>query len=125
MTFAPLACLSRFRASSIPCGSEIDITIAEALQLPSAALSQHVIILGKTRAGKFSMMRPLVDDLVGAGKPVCVIDPKGDWSSIAGRKFLIGERVTETDVRTFFTLVRFGNASTACSSATASASPAT
>jgi glutathionyl-hydroquinone reductase len=31
-------------------------------------------------------------------------------SRLAGRIFLVGERLTETDVRTFVTLVRFDNA---------------
>ncbi len=58
--------------------------------LPSAALSQHVIILGKTGAGKSSTMRLLVEGLLSDGKPVCIIDPKGDWwglkSSASGKQ---------------------------------------
>lgn len=46
--------------------------------LPDAALAQHVIILGKTGAGKSSTMRLLVENLLDLDKPVCVIDPKGD-----------------------------------------------
>ena len=51
-------------------------------RLPDAALSQHIIILGKTGAGKSSTMRLLVEDLLDLDKPVCVIDPKGDWWGI-------------------------------------------
>jgi len=36
-------------------------------RLPDAALSQHIIILGKTGAGKSSTMRLLVEDLIGSG----------------------------------------------------------
>jgi DNA helicase HerA-like ATPase len=51
-------------------------------RLPDAALSQHVITLGKTGAGKSSTMRLLVEDLLDIDRPVCVIDPKGDWWGI-------------------------------------------
>jgi uncharacterized protein len=58
--------------------------------LPTAALSQHVIILGKTGVGKSSTMRLLVEGLLTDGKPVCIIDPKGDWwglkSSASGKQ---------------------------------------
>jgi hypothetical protein len=61
-----------------------------ALPIPAAALSQHVIILGKTGAGKSSTMRLLVEGLLTDGKPVCIIDPKGDWwglkSSASGKR---------------------------------------
>ncbi len=50
--------------------------------LPDAALRQHVITLGKTGAGKSSTMRLLVEDLLNIERPVCVIDPKGDWWGI-------------------------------------------
>lgn len=50
-----------------------------AFHIPDAALSQHVILLGKTRAGKSSVMRGMVERLLDQGKPVCIIDPKGDW----------------------------------------------
>jgi DNA helicase HerA-like ATPase len=57
---------------------------------PAAALSQHIIILGKTGAGKSSTMRLLVECLLTDGKPVCIIDPKGDWwglkSSASGKQ---------------------------------------
>lgn len=49
------------------------------LPIPKAALSQHVIVLGKTRSGKSSKMRVLVEHLLKENKPVCIIDPKGDW----------------------------------------------
>lgn len=58
--------------------------------IPAGALNQHVIVLGKTRSGKSSKMRLLVEGLLDDGKPVCVIDPKGDWwglkSSADGKK---------------------------------------
>ena len=47
--------------------------------IPSAALNQHVIVLGKTRSGKSSVMRLFVEELLDQQKPVCIIDPKGDW----------------------------------------------
>ncbi len=47
--------------------------------IPEAALQQHVLVLGKTRSGKSSTMRGLVENLLDAGEPVAVVDPKGDW----------------------------------------------
>lgn len=60
------------------------------LPIPEATLDQHIAILGKTRSGKSSAMRILIEHLLDAGKPVCIIDPKGDWwglkSSSDGKK---------------------------------------
>jgi hypothetical protein len=60
-----------------------------AYPIPAGALNQHVIVLGKTRSGKSSKMRLLVEGLLDESKPVCIIDPKGDWwglkSSADGR----------------------------------------
>lgn len=50
--------------------------------LPPAALDQHVIALGKTGSGKSSKLRFLVEQLLDKGKPVTLIDPKGDWWGI-------------------------------------------
>lgn len=49
------------------------------MKLPAAVLEQHLIVLGKTGAGKSSVMRLLVEGLLDQQKPVCIIDPKGDW----------------------------------------------
>ena len=58
--------------------------------LPKAVLAQHTVILGKTRSGKSSTMRGLVEELLDDKKPVCIIDPKGDWwglkSSASGKR---------------------------------------
>jgi hypothetical protein len=48
-------------------------------EIPDAVLTQHIVVLGKTRSGKSSTMRLLVEQLLDADKPVCIIDPKGDW----------------------------------------------
>jgi glutathionyl-hydroquinone reductase len=43
--------------------------------------------------------------------PRCAFLPSGEVERrLAGRTFLIGERLTETDILTFVTLVRFDNA---------------
>jgi len=59
------------------------------MPIPSAALAQHTIALGKTRSGKSSKLRVLVEHLLDEAKPVCIIDPKGDWwglkSSASGK----------------------------------------
>ncbi len=49
------------------------------MNLPPAALEQHIAVLGKTASGKTYRMRGLVEQLLAGGKRVCVIDPKGDW----------------------------------------------
>lgn len=49
------------------------------LPFPASVLAQHIIVLGKTRAGKSSKARLVVEQLLAADEPVCVIDPKGDW----------------------------------------------
>jgi hypothetical protein len=63
---------------------------APTFTIPAGVLAQHVIALGKTGAGKSSAMRVLVERLLDADKPVCIIDPKGDWyglkSSADGKK---------------------------------------
>jgi hypothetical protein len=58
------------------------LDLYEPSRLPRAALKQHVITLGKTGAGKSSTMRLLVENLLSLDRPVCVIDPKGDWWGI-------------------------------------------
>lgn len=52
------------------------------LPIPGEVLAQHVAILGKTRSGKSSAMRLLVEDLLERKQPVCIVDPKGDWYGI-------------------------------------------
>lgn len=47
--------------------------------VPRAILKQHIAVLGKTRSGKSSVMRGLVEGLLDDRKPVCIVDPKGDW----------------------------------------------
>lgn len=57
--------------------------------IPEGTLHQHQIVLGKTRSGKSSVMRGIVERLLDDSKPVCILDPKGDWwglkSSADGR----------------------------------------
>jgi hypothetical protein len=47
--------------------------------IPDAALKQHLIALGKTGAGKSSVLRLLVERMLDDRCPVCILDPKGDW----------------------------------------------
>jgi hypothetical protein len=60
------------------------------LPIPTAVLQQHTIVLGKTRSGKSSKMRLIVESLLDAERPTTIIDPKGDWhglrSSANGKK---------------------------------------
>lgn len=50
--------------------------------IPGGALALHVILLGKTRSGKSSKMRLIVEHCLERGQPVGIIDPKGDWWGI-------------------------------------------
>ncbi len=49
------------------------------LVFPEKILDQHLVVLGKTGAGKSSALRHIVEFLLARKKRVCVIDPKGDW----------------------------------------------
>lgn len=51
--------------------------------LPPSLFHSHGIVLGKTRAGKSSVLRgAFVEPLLNSQKPVTIIDPKGDWWGI-------------------------------------------
>lgn len=52
------------------------------LVFPEAILEQHLVVLGKTGAGKSSALRHIVEHLLRHKKRVCVIDPKGDWNGL-------------------------------------------
>ncbi|QQS08649.1 MAG: DUF87 domain-containing protein [Phycisphaerales bacterium] len=58
--------------------------------LPLEALTQHVAILGRTGSGKTYAAKGLVEELLGEGRRVCVLDPTGAWwglkSNAAGDK---------------------------------------
>jgi hypothetical protein len=49
------------------------------LAVPVKVLDQHLVVLGKTGAGKSSTLRHFVEYLLSHNKRVCIIDPKGDW----------------------------------------------
>jgi hypothetical protein len=49
------------------------------LCFPVEVLNQHLVILGKTGAGKSSALRHVVEHLLAQKKRVCIVDPKGDW----------------------------------------------
>lgn len=57
--------------------------------IPDTVFSQHIAVLGKTGSGKSSVLRLFVEQLLDEAKPVCIIDPKGDWwglkSSASGK----------------------------------------
>lgn len=52
------------------------------LAIPPACLKQHLVVLGKTGAGKSSALRHIVEHLLSKVKRVCIIDPKGDWHGL-------------------------------------------
>jgi hypothetical protein len=49
------------------------------LCIPEKALEQHLVVLGKTGAGKSSALRHIVEHLLARKKRVCILDVKGDW----------------------------------------------
>lgn len=59
--------------------------------IPKKVFDQHSIVLGKTGAGKSSVLRSaFIEPLLDQDEPVCIIDPKGDhWglkSSASGKR---------------------------------------
>lgn len=48
-------------------------------KIPAGILDQHIIAIGKTGSGKSSKLRVLVEGLLEANEPVCILDVKGDW----------------------------------------------
>jgi hypothetical protein len=52
------------------------------LCFPEKILDQHLVVLGKTGAGKSSALRHIVEHLLRHKKRVCIIDPKGDWAGL-------------------------------------------
>ena len=54
----------------------------EKLCVPAKVLDQHLVVLGKTGAGKSSALRHFVEHLLSHNKRVCIVDPKGDWWGI-------------------------------------------
>jgi putative protein kinase ArgK-like GTPase of G3E family len=53
------------------------------LGFPEKILDQHLVVLGKTGAGKSSALRHIVEHLLNEKKRVCIIDPKGMRSGLA------------------------------------------
>lgn len=47
--------------------------------IPSAALNQHVAIIGKTGSGKSYAAKGIVEKLLADGRQVCIVDPTGAW----------------------------------------------
>ena len=53
--------------------------IAPKVELPDAALSQHVAILGKTGSGKTYTAKGVVEQLLHLHRRVVIVDPTGAW----------------------------------------------
>lgn len=47
--------------------------------IPTAAIDQHIAVLGKTGSGKTYAAKGIVEDLIRSGRQVCVIDPTSAW----------------------------------------------
>jgi len=70
------------------------------LFLPKSVLNQHLVVLGKTGAGKSSALRYIVEHLLDQGKRVCILDPKGDWW---------GLKASEDGKRAGYPVIAFGD----------------
>ncbi|MGI8651383.1 MAG: hypothetical protein ACR2I7_01140 [Geodermatophilaceae bacterium] len=55
------------------------LVLAEDLTLPLEAVTETLVLLSKRGAGKTATASVLVEELLGAGLPVCVLDPLGVW----------------------------------------------
>lgn len=53
--------------------------MSQKLIVPEEVLMQNIIALGKPGSGKSSKLRVLVEHLLRQKRPVCILDPKGDW----------------------------------------------
>jgi hypothetical protein len=53
--------------------------LADDLALPIDAVTQTFLILGMRGSGKTNTGVVLAEDMIGAGLPVCIIDPTGVW----------------------------------------------
>lgn len=71
-----------------------DLKIATGLTLPLDAVTQKFAILAVSGRGKTYTASVMVEEMVGAGLPVCVVDPTGAWwglrSSVDGKKAGLG-----------------------------------
>ena len=55
------------------------LTLGPGLELPLEAVTETFAILAKRGSGKTYTAKVLVEEMLGAGLPVCVVDPVGVW----------------------------------------------
>lgn len=67
--------------------------------IPTEALAHHIAILGKTGSGKSNAAKTVVEELLGRGERVCIVDPTGTW---------FGLRLTRTGEPSPYPIVIFG-----------------
>lgn len=60
----------------------MNIELGKGVELPIEAVTETFAIIANRGAGKSSTGRVLVEELHGAGQPVIVLDPKGDWHGL-------------------------------------------
>ncbi len=67
-----------------------ELVLSKDLSLPLGTVTETFAIIANRGAGKSSTARVLAEEIHGAGQPVIVLDPKGDWygirSSSTGRR---------------------------------------
>jgi hypothetical protein len=56
-----------------------DLRIADDLTLPIDAVTETFLIFGKRGSGKTATSVVLTEEMIGAGLPVCILDPMGAW----------------------------------------------
>jgi hypothetical protein len=59
--------------------TEPELRISDDLMLPLDVVTETFLIFGKRGSGKTATAGVLTEELIGAGLPVCVIDPMGAW----------------------------------------------
>ncbi len=57
----------------------VELRIADDFSLPAETVTETIVVLAKRGAGKTYTASVLVEEMIGAGLPTCVIDPTGVW----------------------------------------------
>jgi len=67
-------------------GTRVDlatgVATADVLTLDSADLTTHGVIVGMTGSGKTGLAVVLLEEVLGAGIPALILDPKGDMGNL-------------------------------------------
>lgn len=73
----------------IPIGS--DLTTEEPVYLTTREVNQHVLVAGATGEGKTTLMTTMIRHAMVHGRPIVIIDPKGDFTDVEKIKAMAKE----------------------------------